>query len=132
MRIWCKCIKKIHPDKKIRKSLFINIENSDYSYSEVYLGAKGILNIYSQDLVLVMSYSVRDGILVNIKKKHPYRVLFDYVDGAYYINDDSNKTYDHLVELLSVLKKQVVNHYMDIYEKLESIMFEFITNYCNL
>lgn len=133
MRIWYKCINRIQPDKRIHNSPFINLDNSDYSYSQVYLGAKGIVNIYPQDLVLSMSYSVRDGILVNIKRKRPYQVLFDYVDGAYYINDDSQRGYDHLVELLSALKNQIKSHHHTVvYENLEAIMFNFIANYYNM
>ena len=133
MRIWCKCINRIQPDKRIHNSPFINLDNSSYSYSQVYLGAKGIVNIYPQDLVLSMSYSVRDGILVNIKKNRPYQVLFDYVDGAYYINDDSRGGYDHLVERLSALKNQIKSHhYMVVYENLEAIMFRFVANYYNM
>ena len=91
------------------------------------------MNIYPQDLVLSMSYSVRDGILVNIKKNRPYQVLFDYVDGAYYINDDSRGGYDHLVECLSALKNQIKSHhYMVVYENLEAIMFRFVANYYNM
>ena len=133
MRIWCKCINRIQPDKRIHNSPFSNLDNSSYSYSQVYLGVKGIVNIYSQDLVLSMSYSVRDGILVNIKKNRPYKVLFDYVDGSCYINDDSHKGYDHLVELLSTLKNQIKNrHHTSVYENLEVIMFNFIANYYNI
>lgn len=133
MRIWCKCIKRIQPARRIHDSPFFNLDNSDYSYSEVYLGAKGIVNIYPQDLVLLMSYSVRDGILINIKKNHPYQVLFDYVDGAYYINDDSNRGYAHLVELLSALKNRTRNHqYTEIYENLEAIVFKFVANYYDM
>ena len=130
MRIWCKCINRIQPDKRIHNSPFINLDNSDYSYSQVYLGAKGVANLYSQDLVLSMSCSARDGILVNIKKNRPYQVLFDYVDGAYYINDDGHKGYNHLIELLSALKNQIASHHHTVvYENLEAIMFEFIANY---
>lgn len=133
MRIWFQCIKRAQRDKYTHNSPFINLNDSDYSYSEVYLGAQSIVNIYPKDLVLRMSYSVKDGILINIKKNGLHRILFDYVDGAYYINDDSSRGYDHLVELLITLKKQSKeHHYMDIYENLEAIMFKFITNHYNL
>lgn len=133
MRIWFKCINRILPEKRTHNSPFINLDHSNYSYSQTYLGAKGIVNIYPQDLVLFMSYSVRDGILVNIKKKRPHRILFDYVDGNYYINDDSSKGYDHLAELLSALKNQIkCHHYTAVYKNLEDIMFKFITNYYNM
>ena len=80
-----------------------------------------------------MSYSVRDGILVNIKKNRPYQVLFDYVDGAYYINDDSHREYDRLVELLSALKNQTKDHHhMVVYKNLEAILFKFLANYYNM
>ena len=129
MRIWCKCIKRNQPSKGNLNSPFINLENSDYLYSELYLGAKGIVNIYPQNLVLLLSYSVRDGIIINIKKIRPYQILFDYIDGAYYINDDSNRGYAHLVERLSDLSKQATKyHHLEIFRKLEQIMFGFVTN----
>lgn len=128
IRTWFECIKRIRPNIRNYKSPFLNLANAEYSCSEVYLGAKGIINIYPEGLVLSMSFSVRDGILINIKKNHPYQVLFDYVDGAYYINDDSIVDYIRLVELLSKLKAQTKNlHHAEIFEKLEALMFDYVT-----
>lgn len=131
MRTWCKCIKRIQTDAKLFYSPFNNLKNSNYSYSQVYLGAKGIVNFHSQDIVLMMSYSVRDGILIKIKKNLPYKILFDYVDGAYYVNDDRQQ-YNHLLKLLSALKEQASDrHYIEIYKDLEELMFDFVTKYCD-
>jgi len=130
MRIWCKCINRIQPKKRIHNSPFSNLDNSNYSYSQVYLGAKGIVHIYPQNLVLSMSYSAKDGIFVNIKKNRPYHVLFDYVDGAYYINDDRYEEYEHLAKLLFTLKNEISSHHhTEVYENLEATMFDFITNH---
>lgn len=133
MRIWCKCINRNQSDKRPHNSTFMNLNNSDYSYTHEYLGAKGIVNIHPQDLALHMSYSVRDGICVKLKRNRPYRVLFDYVDGTYYINDDSDRGYFHLVEQLSALKEQTKTcHYETVYQNLEEIMFGFVVDFCNM
>ena len=130
MRIWCGCTKRTQSSRRIDKSPFANQDGCDYSYSEEYLGAKAIVNIYSQNIVLTMSYSLRDGILVNIKKNCPYRVVFDYVDGSYYVNDNRDGGYGHLAELLLTLGNQTSgNHHMKIYKKLEELMFEFVMKF---
>ena len=126
MRTWFKCIKRSKPSKSIRTSPFIGLKCCDYLYSGVYLGARGTVKLYPEDIVLQMSYSEKDGILVNIKRRNPYRILFDYVDGAYYINDENVQGYHHLVESLSVLKKFNNGRYSDTYFQLESILFEFV------
>ena len=133
MRIWFKCIKRERQRKVTYDSPFVNLDNSDYSCSELYLGVKSVVNIYHTNMVLLMSYSERDGILIKIKQNCPYQVLFDYVDGAYFINDDSSRRYDQLVESLSTLKNQTSHHHnMEIFEKLETIMFEFADKYLGI
>ena len=133
MQIWCKCIKRESQHKVTYSSPFVNLDNSDYSCTELYLGAKSVVNIYHRNLVLLMSYSVRDGILINIKQNCPHQVLFDYVDGAYFINDDSSRRYDQLVESLSTLKNQATHHHhTETFEKLEAIMFEFTDKYLGI
>ena len=129
MQIWLECIKRIQLKNKVYTSPFIRLSNAKYLYSEVYLGAKSIVTFQSEGLVLSISYSVRDGILINIKQLHPYRILFDYVDGAYYINDDRTVSYHHLIEDLSRVKDQIKSlHYTEIFEKIERIMFDYVTN----
>ena len=128
MRIWCECIKRLH-SKKVYESPFNSLENSVYSYSKVYLGARAVVSIFPKNIILQVSYSVRDGILITIKKADPYRILFDYVDGAYYTNDDSEREYNHLIERLSILNSQAKKlHYMIIFNKLETLLFEFINH----
>jgi|GEM_PF-1650484 len=132
MRIWCKGMARNRLNKENPDSPFAALDHSDYSYTPEYLGAKGIVNIHPQALALHMSYSVRDGICVKLKRNRPYRVLFDYVDGAYYTNDDSDRGYAHLVEQLSALKEQTKGrHYETVYQNLEEIMFEFVADFCN-
>lgn len=133
MRIWFKCIKRERQRKVTYDSPFVNLDNSDYSCSELYLGVKSVVNIYHTNMVLLMSYSERDGILIKIKQNCPYQVLFDYVDGAYFINDESSRRYDQLIESLSTLKNQTSHHHnMEIFEKLETIMFEFADKYLGI
>ncbi len=132
MGIWCKCIEFFKGHKKRGVSLFINHSSSKYlySYSEIYLGAKAHVFISDSLIDVDFSFSVRDGILVRIKSNSPYRVLFSYVDGAYYINDESCIEYNQLLESLSLIRKDIhTHHHLDVYGKLDQIMYNFISTW---
>lgn len=132
MRIWFECIKPFRDKSKTKASPFLGLNRSkyQYSYSEVYLGAKGKVTCLDKKIEFFMSFSVRDGILVKIRKKQPYRVLFHYVDGAYYTNDEANIMYEQLINAFSMLKNEAkYYHHMEVYEKLEAIIYNFIIMY---
>lgn len=129
MGIWYRCTKMFQRNKMPRESLFTTANDfqCEYTYAEVYLGAKAKAILTETKTEVVMSYSVRDGILVNIKRSEPYRVLFDYVDGTYLVNDDEGREYDQLVESLLCLKDEAGKHHHSVvYEKLEAILYKFL------
>ncbi len=72
MRIWFDCIKPFRDKSKTKASPFLDLNRSkyQYSYSEVYLGAKGKVTCLDKKIEIFMSFSVRDGILVKIKKNN--------------------------------------------------------------
>lgn len=123
---WFKCIKRQSKNKTLRTSPFVKANDCDYSYESLYLGAKGTAKFHSQNLFLQMSYSVRDGILINIKNNKPYKVLFDYIDGRYLINDYNDEEYKSLVESLVVLNEKTEKQdYVQFYDELEKIVYDF-------
>lgn len=132
MRIWCKWMKPFRGKSKTKASPFLDLNQSkyQYSYSEVYLGAEGKVTCLDKKIEVFMSFSVRDGIWVKIRKKQPYQVLFNYADGAYYTNDETNIEYEQLINAFSILKNETKDyHYMEVYEKLEAIIYNFIIMY---
>lgn len=129
MGIWCECIKWVQKPNKKWKSPFTDLDfpNCTYTYSKIYLGSKAKVCLCDKKIEFNFSFSVRDGILVKINCNQPYRVLFHYVDGSYYINDDSNIDYKRLIESLSVIRNDTfMHHQREIYAKLEETMFDFI------
>lgn len=130
MEIWYNCIKWLKKINKKWESPFQNIDspNYTYTYSKIYLGSKAKVCLCDRKIEINFSFSVRDGILIKIKCNQPYRVLFHYVDGSYYINDGSNINYKRLIELLSAIRNDALIHpQQEIYRKLEETMFDFIT-----
>ena len=129
MGIWCECIKWFRKPKRKGESPFTNLNSSNYiyTYSETYLGAKAKVFLCDSTTEFQFSFSVKDGILVKIKSNQPYRILFDYVNGSYYINDNDHTEYNRLVESLSAIKNDPSIHdYSEMYTKLEEIMYDFI------
>lgn len=129
MASWFKCFKPFVGKNKARTSPFLDLDKSkyQYSYSEEYLGAEGKVTCLEKSTEIHMSFSVRDGILVKIKRIQPYHVLFDYVDGAYYTNNETTAEYKQLVNAFSMLKEKSKNYdYLEIYEELEQIIYNFI------
>ena len=129
MRIWSLCTKMFQKHKKMRESLFAKSDGfqCEYSYSEVYLGAKSKVTLAEEGIEVSMSYSVRDGILVKIKRNKPYSVLFDYIDGAYLINDEKDRGYVWLVESLNALKNGSDKcHSLKTHDNVEKIVYRFL------
>ena len=107
--------------------LDLNLPNCTYTYTGIYLGSEAKVYLSDKKMEFFFSFSVRDGVLVKIKCNQPYRVLFDYVDGSYYINDNSNIDYKRLIELLSAVRNDTCKrHWHETYDKLEKIMYDFI------
>lgn len=98
-----------------------------YSTENVYLGRKGkvITNNGMQEISIY--YSERDGIGWKLKNYKPYKILFDYNDGAYYINDTSAEKYTELILKLNLLKRTACKqHYNKAYAQLEEITAYFL------
>ena len=104
-----------------------------YVYQEVYLGGEGEITSPDGNVVIAWTYTQRDGVFVHIKRKHPWRIIFDYCDGNCMCNNDQ-KIFESLIEALerslNNLQKKIVkdNHLdiLDIYDKLECLIKEFL------
>ena len=101
----------------------------DYTCEQLYLGKKGTLLYPNRSIVIEWSYTQRDGIYVHIKRKDKYKVLFEYADGAYYINSRQTETLAQLSDLKEELdrmsKSSQINRNADNYCKLEMIISSF-------
>ena len=135
MGILFNCIKWFQKFEKKRESPFSNFNspNSVYICSKTYLGAKAKVQLCDRQIELHFSFSVKDGVLVQIKGNQPLRILFDYVDGSYYVNDSGNIYYNRLIESLSAIKNDTSIHdHFEMFAKLEEIMYDFIArSFCN-
>lgn len=131
MKIWLNCFN--FPNSKKRKMLpLCGLPQSkyQYSYSEMYLGAEGKVRCLEKGVEFFISFSVRDGMQAKIKMTQPYKVLFDYTDGSYFINDEIASKYEWLIDEFSKLRKEKNLNYSEIYEKMEEIVYMFIiTNF---
>ena len=98
-----------------------------YREKKIYLGYSGELD--SGSLEIQFSYSVRDGILVNIKTELKWKILFDYCDGSYLVNDDKAKYEDLLVKLnrLREVKEELDDR--AVYKQLQRIVIEHLIKY---
>lgn len=102
----------------------------EYTYSKISLGAQAKVYFPEQKMEFSMVYDRRDGIWAQIKRKEPWRILFEYVDGVCLINDDMDRDYQQLKDALELLKSEEnTEETMKIYEKLEKIMYQFIVEY---
>lgn len=123
MGMWSKCIKKC---KAGHVSPFAESNLFAYTYTRLYLGAKGEAVTANGNLAFLMSFSIRDGIFVKFKRQCPYRVLFDYADGAYYVNDVAERGYDKLIISLLQFQKTPHNDDAAAYSELEGIVYDFV------
>ena len=130
MRIWCKCIEWLRPKKKVIRSPFVCLEDVEYSSTEESLGASGTVKIHPQNLVIQMSYTARYGFWVQIKRVHPWKIMFEYMDSTYLVNDENDRGYDNLVESLNRLKQDIKKRAnLDVYNALEAIMYDYVVKY---
>lgn len=129
MRIWSKCTKAFKKRKHEYISPFLSQTpwKVKYSCSQIYLGITGKVVLLDCEIELSITISEYDGILVQIKRVSPYCILFEYVDGAYYINDESDRDYHKLVAILLDLSCKInQEHLSTIYETLESSLYTFM------
>lgn len=123
MGIWLKCTKR-HKNRD-RNSPFNDPQFFRYFYSQVYLGSEGRAVTVDGNLEVLMSFSAKDGILVKLKQNRPYRILFDYVDGAYYVNSNFESQFGKLIQNLSLLQK-ARDDIENTYYHVEQVVADFI------
>jgi hypothetical protein len=132
MKIWSPCTKMFGRQTSKRESMFTNMGGfqCQYSYSQMYLGAKSKVIFAENQTEVLMSYSIKDGVLVKIKRNKPYRVLFEYIDGSYVVNDEIERGYAQLVETLNSIKNESSNnHHLKVYDSVEEIMYRFLEKF---
>ena len=98
-----------------------------YREKKIYLGYSGELR--SGSLEIQFSSSVRDGILVNIKTVSKWKILFDYCDGNYLINDDKAKYADLLAKLNQLRESKDKLDDREIYNRLQKIVIDHLSTY---
>ena len=137
MQIWYECINFIKRWKQ-RKSLNcirVRIINGyKYTWQDIDFGKAGVLSSPDDNIIIKFNYTYRDGIYVQIKRKAPYRIIFEYFDGAYYFNMDQGKQENRLTmgnlgklkEYLDMLRSEG-NPQNDAFTKLECIIFGLIS-----
>lgn len=121
-----------HKNKRI--SLFETTEDfqCDYLYSEIYLGAEAKVIFAEGQFETRISYSVRDGILVKIKSKNPYKILYEYIDGTSLVLDKKPRGYGELTETLNSLKEECEKRFhLEMYNQLENEVYNFLVREFN-
>ena len=99
----------------------------EYAYMEEYLGVKAKVILAEGEYEISSSYSVRDGVLVNIKRNKPYKILYDYIDGVSLVLDEKDRGYAELTEKLNLLKEESGKYFhLDAYDRLEEEVYNFL------
>lgn len=99
-----------------------------YQVKETYLGFEGILDEIRGKLQIILSYTVRDGIFVNMKRTEPWQVLFEYSDGAYFTN--CTNEFAHMIQSLENLRQRNCQEdNCDTYAQLEMIVLAYLFEY---
>lgn len=93
-----------------------------YDVKPVSLGFKGRLR--ASNLDLQFSYSIRDGIFVNIKSVSPWKVLFEYADGSCLMNSTAQRYSELLAALKQLQETESKLDYPEVYTRLERIIWE--------
>lgn len=101
-----------------------------YQVKEIHLGFEGNLEEIRGNLQIVLSYTVRDGIFLNIKRTKPWQVLFEYSDGAHFTNCTSADEFAQMIRSLESLRQRNhQDHDCDIYAQLERIVLEYLSEH---
>ena len=84
---------------------FLELEKQGFIYKTriVDFGKEFELTLPNKITIINWSYTARDGIYVKIKSSSPYKVLFEYLDGAPIINDNREMIYVNLINLTDAL-----------------------------
>lgn len=121
MRTWFLCTDKKHNKQR---NVFQELIDEGFIYDSkvVYLGEEQTLASPDGNLKVFWSVTSRDGIWFQIKRIHPYQIMFDYFDGAVVINDNR----DGMILLLNKIKDDLDNLKMADYLKSTNDMKEAI------
>lgn len=84
---------------------FLELEKLGFIYRTriVDFGKEFELTLPNRTTTIIWSYTARDGIYVKIKSLSPYKVLFEYLDGAPIFNDNREMIYITLISLTDAL-----------------------------
>ena len=97
-----------------------------YTCKEVYLGKEGTLLSPDGNIIIKWFYTERDGMFVQINRRKPYKIMFEYADGNYFINDDREDIRQSMTALkddLERLREEMKSHRrIDPYGRMESIV----------
>lgn len=80
-----------------------------YCYKNMGLDEFGSVEILNLKERITFEYSIRDGILIQIKSLDPWKILLDYANGSFYIYDDNKTKYKNLLENLD--RASIVDNY---------------------
>lgn len=98
-----------------------------YQVKKAHLGFEGTLDSVDKNTRIVLSYTVHDGIFVNIKTLNPWQVLFEYADGGYFSTVSHSNELDRIIEALKNLQSQNYQlSYHEIYSQIERIILTYI------
>lgn len=132
MQIWCACTRllKRRAPEEIGNLQSLVDQGFVYTCEKVYLGKKGRLVFPDGNNIAEWFYTERDGIFTQIKCKKPYKILFEYSEGNYFINDDRESVFNSLTELkdnLERLRNELkANKHVNAYSRVESIISQTI------
>lgn len=103
-----------------------------YQVKEVYLGFEGSLDSIDGNMRIILSYTVRDGVFLNIKTLNPWKVLFEYADGAYFSTGANSNEFDGIVEALQNLQSanDTANEH-EVYVQMEKIVLAYLLEHAS-
>lgn len=121
MQTWFLCTDK---KQKKQRNLFQELIDEGFIYDNkvVYLGEEQTLASPDGNLKVFWSVTSRDGIWFQIKRIHPYHIMFDYFDGAVVINYNRKEMILLLEKIKDDLDKiKKADHRKSINDKREAI-----------
>lgn len=128
MEIWRACNKPLKQRESEEASVFQPLVDQGFVYNceEVYLGKEGMLISPNGNIIINWSYTERDGIFIQIKRTKPYKIMFEYADGNYLLNDDRENLRQSMTELkddLERLRDEIKsNRRINPYDRMKGII----------
>ena len=128
MKIWCACTKLSKRRASEERGAFQSLVNQGFVYTceEVYLGKKGVLISPNGNIIVKWFYTERDGMFIQIKRKRPYKIMFEYSDGNYFLNDDREIIRQNITELKNNLERlrdeMESNSHINPYNRMEGVI----------